>query len=143
MQERARKSKKPRKTRWVKIIRITLTVLGDYEFQFDSNQGLRHSESAMKDQPDLKAVNKWVTDKRMLALMDLAEKVLKTPIKGLSIDTSLQPGDADVIGLMLLKGQIEDESKGKLIFTDATTDALKDAAKTWFLNYLKHKEPNE
>jgi hypothetical protein len=92
----------------------------------------------MKDQPDLKAVNKWVTDTRMMKLMDLAEKVLKTPIKGLSIDTDLQLADADIIGLMLI-GQIKDESKGKLIFTKATQDALQDAAKTWFLNFLKEK----
>jgi len=88
--------------------------------------------------PDLKAVNKWVTNDRMLKLMDLAERVLKTPIKGLSIDTSLQLGDADIISLMLL-GQIKDESKSKLIFTKATQEALQDAAKTWFLNYLKEK----
>ncbi len=92
----------------------------------------------MKDKPDLKAVNKWVTDKRMNKLMDLAKTVLKTPLKGLSIDTNLQASDAEIIGLMLM-GQIKDESKGKLIFTEATEEALQDAAKTWFLFYLKEK----
>ncbi len=90
----------------------------------------------MKDQPDLKAVNKWVTDKRMHKLLGIAETVLQTPVKGLSIDTLLQPGDADIIGLMLL-AQIQDETNKKLIFTEATKAALQDAAKTWFLQYLK------
>lgn len=90
----------------------------------------------MKAQPDLDTVNKWVTDKRMEKLIAIAEIVLRTPIKGLSIDMVLRPDDADVIGLMLL-GQIKDETGTKLIFTEATKTALQEAAKTWFLDYLK------
>lgn len=93
----------------------------------------------MKIQPDLDTVNKWVTDKRMKKLITIAQTVLKTPIKGLTIDTALQPSDADVIGLMLL-GQIKDENGTKFIFTEATKVALQEAAQTWFLAYLDEHE---
>lgn len=90
----------------------------------------------MKIQLDIATVNKLVTDKRMNRLIEIAEQTLKIPVKGLTFDTNLQPGDADIIGMMLL-AQIKDETGTKFIFTDATKTALQDAAKTWFLGYLK------
>jgi hypothetical protein len=90
----------------------------------------------MRSKPDLEAVNKWVTDKRMEKLVGIARTVLTVPIKGLTIDTTLRANDADVIGLMLLS-QIQDETGAKLIFTEATKIALQEAAQTWFLAYLE------
>lgn len=94
----------------------------------------------MKDQPDMKDVNKWVTDTRMTRVIEIAQIVLKLPIKGLSIDSSLRKDDGDIIGDMMLS-QIREETGTKLIFTEATKKAIHDAAKTWFLSYLEQEKP--
>jgi len=90
----------------------------------------------MKAEPDMRVVNKWVTERRMKRVIQIAEDTLKIPVKGVFISPVLVASDAPIIADILVS-LVKDETKGSRIETQATLDAMREAAKEWFKIWLE------